>query len=152
MADHNTPEGKFRRGFGGIALGGVLVAFFISPLLKFANPVVLAAASAVAGLGLLGLYNARVVQGVKPVAEKVALLLIILGGGATVVALVFAAETSVSVDAYCANVQLRMIEAARQGVPLGDTKDVFQTLQCRPRTISEYAPDMARARRPHTGF
>lgn len=72
MAGHNTREGKFRQEFGGIALGGALAAFFISPLLKFANPTVLAVTGAVAGMGLFDLYNARVVSGAKPFAEKIA--------------------------------------------------------------------------------
>jgi hypothetical protein len=135
MADHNTREGKFRQGFGGIALGGALAAFFISPLLKFANPTVLAA-GAVAGMGLFGLYNARVVSDMKPFAEKVAWSFIFVGGSATVIALIFASQVSVSVDRYCSHVQARMIDATRGGKPLGDIKDVFQALQCRPQEIA----------------
>ena len=135
MADHNTREGKFRRGFGGVALGGALAAFFISPLLKFANPTVLAVAGAVAGMGLFGLYNARVVSGVKPFAEKVAWSFIFVGGSATAIALVFAGQASVSVDSYCSHVQARMIDATRQGKPMSDIKDIFQALQCRTQEI-----------------
>jgi hypothetical protein len=136
MADHNTREGEFRRGFGGVALGGALAAFFISPLVKFADPVVLAVGGALAGMGLLGLYNARVVPGVKPVAEKVAWVFIVLGGFAVAVALVFATEASWSVDGYCAGVQERMIANAGQGTSIGDAKDVLQALQCRPQEIA----------------
>lgn len=120
MAEHNTREGKFRRGFGGVALGGALAAFFILPLLKFANPVGLAVAGGLAGMGLLGLYNARVVPGVKPFAEKVAWLFLLAGGFLAALALVFAGQASMSVDGYCAHVQASMIDAARRGKPLGD--------------------------------
>ena len=135
MAQENTREGKFRRGFGGVALGGALAAFFISPLLKFANPTALAIGGALAGLGLLGLYNSRVVPGVKPFAEKVAWTFIFIGGSTAAIALVFAGQASVVVDGYCGTVQTRMIAADRLSRSTGDLKDIYQALQCRPQDV-----------------
>lgn len=139
MAEHNTPEGKFRRLFGGVALGGAVTAFFISPLMPFANPVALAVTGAIAGVGLLGVYNVRVVPGVKPFADRVGWLCLLLGGGGVITALVFAGEASMSLDSYCARVQARMIAAEQRGHSIGDTKDVLQTLRCRPQAIPETA-------------
>ncbi|WP_442679877.1 hypothetical protein ACSBM8_01315 [Sphingomonas sp. ASY06-1R] len=133
MADHNTREGKFKREFGGVAIGGALAAFLVSPLLKFANPVALAIAGLLAGMGLLGLYNARVVSGVKPVAEKLAWCFLFAGGCAAAFALVYAQEASSQLDRYCRVLQSRLIQADREHKALGNAKDVFQTLQCRPQ-------------------
>lgn len=135
VAGHNTKEGRFRRSFGGVALGGALAAYLVSPLLKFANPWVLALAGVIAGIGLLGLYNARVVPNVKPFAEKVAWLCIVVGGSVAILDLVFAGMASQSLDNYCAGVQARLIDADRRGAPIGEGKDVLQALQCRPQEV-----------------
>lgn len=79
MGDKRKAELKFRRRFGGVALGGALAAYFATPLFEFANPVALAATGALAGVGLIGIYNVRVVPGVKPAGDKVAWMCFIFG-------------------------------------------------------------------------
>ena len=79
MADKSKAELKFKRRFGGVALGSALAVYFATPLFEFANPVALAATGALAGVGLIGIYNVRVVPGVKPAADKVAWMCLILG-------------------------------------------------------------------------
>ncbi len=135
MADHNTPEGKFRRRFGGVAIGAALAAYLAAPLVQFANPAALAAAGGIMSMGLVGLYNVRVVPGVQPFADKVAWVFLVLGAVGVTLALVSAGEATHALDGYCAEVQQRMIAAERMGKDVGETKDVLQTLRCRPQAV-----------------
>ena len=139
MADHNTREGRFRRDTGGVVVGAALAAFFLGPLMRFANPVLMGAGGTLLGFALFTVYQVYVVPTVHKAMHILAAFIAFLGLLALTLAFVSATRISYAVDETCTGLQRQMMGAKEAVVPSlkpgqAEPKDAFQALGCRPRT------------------
>jgi len=114
---------------GGAAAAAAVIAFTVSPLVRFVSPDLLAAFGAILGVCLagawIGMNTGAYRHGKWPAigalaATGVLSLLFVFGS--------FAAEEN---DAACAVIQSRMVSTP---VGRGDNAAMFEALGCRPRT------------------
>jgi hypothetical protein len=136
MSATNTALEKWSALSGGAVLGAAVLAFFSTPFIPFANPVILLAAGIFLGFAVLGVYNVNVVPGVDKNMNWFALVCFIIGLACLVFAVVPAALVSSRIDETCLSLQKEMFEgqsadhvAAKASAP----HDAFAALRCRPQ-------------------
>lgn len=129
---------NWRRGFGGVALAGVVAAFFFAPMLRFANPALWASGGMLSGFGIFGLYNSHVILKGNRAKQGVRVAIGIGGIGLVILTFAFvqAQTNSDALDQLCGNVQRDMIVGrianADGAILKSDSATEFYSLGCRP--------------------
>ncbi len=128
---------QFNQGMGGLAIGAVFSAWFIGPLIRFADPALLAIGGGLVGTALFCTYRLTVVRTVDRRLSVIVGVLGSLGTMALVVAVASALTGSMALDAKCAELQAVALNGEAERAPLkpgqAEPKDQFTMLQCRPR-------------------
>lgn len=126
---HNLPE--WNRAWGGIGIGGVVVAYFASPLLRYVDPATMLFAAMALSIGVVYWHDAWS-------ADKVTAKRKIWFGIAAFAASAWAGAPEIrdaindvrANDKRCAAVQMDMLSAHPRRA---DSPDLFQALGCRPQ-------------------
>lgn len=133
--------------FKGVAAAVAVLAFFVQPVLKFANPDHLVGGAAILSMGIFWVFSdlARDSMSKATFIGMAAGLLGYLGIAWT---MMDASKQSTINDERCATVQADMLAP---NPVRGDSADVFQALGCRPQGVQDYAlPKTGRHVKPPT--
>lgn len=139
MAQVDTRAGRFQTSIGGLVLASIVMAFFLGPLLRLANPIVLGVGGFLLGAGLFAEYQVAILTTLNP---KLTWLGRGLGGLGLVVliwAFSYALANSGDLDKECLRLQKTMLEGGK-AQPYGRAHDAFGALGCRPQMARSAAP------------
>lgn len=135
MSDANRKEERFRRNIGGLLLAGVTIAFFLTPLMRLANPIALVVGGVAAGWALFIAYQTLVIDASRALTRQLWVF------GLSAVGLLGwtfgdAAMTAAWLDRECLTLQLAM-DRGTTDKPVGqaDAKDRFAAYGCQPRRL-----------------
>lgn len=134
MAQEHTRAGRFQTSIGGLVLAAVVMAYFLGPLLRFANPVGVAAGGFLLGSGLFAHYQTFTVTKIDKNAKWVAYAFDLLGVLLLIVAFSYAMTSSGEFDRKCAELQRVMLDGGKQPIDgRAPAHDAFDALACRPQ-------------------
>lgn len=135
MAQEHTRAGRFQNLIGGLVLGSIVLAYCLSPLLRFANPTSIAMGGFLVSCGLFMGHRLALVTALDRKLIWIAGGLGGLGFTILVVALSFAMENVEAFDERCETLQRVMLHGSKTQPVNGPAKahEAFDALACRPQ-------------------
>lgn len=139
MATQIEQADTFRARTGGLAMGGLILAYFLQPLLEHANRTGLAFGGFLLAMAVVTFWQLDIWPSIDQSARKlVAIPLAVVGSFILVVTFCFAIGTAEDLDAQCRTQQLRMTyndTAAVAGDKPATGHDAYAAMRCRWVTL-----------------